>query len=153
MSILRGLCLTAALAVLLAGAYSTAASQTPSAAMDSSVSDAARGTARGYASTVKESTADNAAEDARYADTVLEDLKATYTYLDGVTVSIGTTPRGEQAVAYYTNGQILISPAHTASIDTILAHEIWHIIDWRDNGRLDWGEDLPPDNSSAYVAR
>jgi hypothetical protein len=25
-----------------------------------------------------------------------------------------------------------------------MAHEIWHIIDWRDNGRIDWGENVPP---------
>jgi hypothetical protein len=44
-----------------------------------------------------------------------------------------------------------VSPEHDATIDEILAHEIWHVIDWRDNGRLDWGEDLPPINSSDYL--
>ncbi len=39
------------------------------------------------------------------------------------------------------------------SIEKILAHEVWHVIDWRDNGRLDWGEDLPPANVAAYRSR
>jgi len=88
--------------------------------------------------------------EARQASEALAELAANYRYLDGVTVSVGTTPNGEQAVAYYTQGRILISRTHAFSVKTILEHEIWHVIDWRDNGRLDWGEDLPPDNFAAY---
>jgi hypothetical protein len=90
------------------------------------------------------------AEEAHAAE-VLGKLQATYRYLDDVTVSMGSTPENHQAIAYYTEGQIVISPAHTASIDKILAHEVWHVIDWRDNGRLDWGENLPPAEASDYL--
>jgi hypothetical protein len=91
------------------------------------------------------------ARDARRAQELLEESQATYRHLDGVTVTMGATPNGEQAVAYYTDGEIVISPTHEASIEDILSHEIWHVIDWRDNGGLDWGEDIPPDNSSDYL--
>ena len=76
-----------------------------------------------------------------------------YRYLDGVTVSLGQTPNGEEAVAYYTIGQILIDSDHTVTTQKILSHEIWHVIDWRDNGKIDWGEDLPPSNSADYLSR
>jgi len=58
-------------------------------------------------------------------------------------VSIGRTPGGYQAVCYFKSGRILVSPTHTASLRTIMNHEVWHIIDWRDNGRIDWGEAVP----------
>lgn len=86
----------------------------------------------------------------RRASEILTELKASHSHLDGVSVSIGTTPKGEEAVAYYTDGEIVINSTHSVDMETILAHEIWHIIDWRDNGRLDWGEDLPPLNASVY---
>ncbi len=66
---------------------------------------------------------------------------------------MGTTPRGEQAVAYYTEGRIVINRAHTVSIEKILDHEIWHVIDWRDNGRLDWQENLPPSNAQDFAKK
>ena len=93
----------------------------------------------------------NATDDQRLAEETLKTLQARYQYLDDVTVSMGTTPNDEQAVAYYTEGEIVISSDHVTGIETILAHEVWHVIDWRDNGRLDWGEDLPPHNSYTYV--
>ena len=101
--------------------------------------------------TATESVGD-AVGDTRRANELLDDLKAKYRNLDGVTVTLGVTPRGEQAVAYYTESRIVISRTHSVSIDKILAHEIWHIIDWRDNGQLDWSENLPPSNSSAYLS-
>jgi len=90
-------------------------------------------------------------DDAARAAEVLEGLAAEYRDLDGVTVVMGETPKGEEAVSYYTVGEIVIDRDHTVSIEKILAHEIWHVIDWRDNGRLDWGEDLPPTNKSDYA--
>jgi len=90
-------------------------------------------------------------DDAARAAEVLEGLAAEYRNLDGVTVVMGETPKGEEAVSYYTVGEIVIDRDHTVSIEKILAHEIWHVIDWRDNGRLDWGEDLPPTNKSDYA--
>ncbi len=89
--------------------------------------------------------------DVRLAGEALAEMKDTYAHLDGVTVSVGETPHGEQAVAYYTQGRILIDRDHTASIQRILAHEVWHVIDWRVNGKIDWGEQLPPSNADLYA--
>jgi len=93
--------------------------------------------------------ADQGADEAR-AQEILAQLAETYPSLEGVSVRIGDTPKDEEAVAYYTAGEIVIDRDHTVGIDRILAHEIWHVIDWRDNGRLDWGENLPPRNASDY---
>jgi hypothetical protein len=100
--------------------------------------------------TPKEASGDVEA-DAKLANEVFDELAAKYELLDGVKVVMGETPKGEEAVAYYTAGEIVIDRDHTVSIEKILAHEIWHVIDWRDNGRLDWGEDLPPVNQSDYL--
>lgn len=62
--------------------------------------------------------------------------------LKGTTVSFGNA-HGYQAIAFYSTGRIVISPTHRASLDRIIAHEVWHIIDWRDNHRIDWGENVP----------
>jgi hypothetical protein len=78
------------------------------------------------------------------ARAILAGLIAKYPILAGTTVTMGTTPGGYQAVAYYQSGRIIVSPTHTASLSTILNHEVWHIIDWRDNGQIDWGENIPP---------
>jgi hypothetical protein len=77
------------------------------------------------------------------AEAILAGLIKQYPILKGSTVSFGDA-QGYQAVCYYMSGRIVISPSHTASLGTILNHEIWHIIDWRDNGRIDWGENIPP---------
>jgi hypothetical protein len=82
-------------------------------------------------------------DDLATAKSVLASLQAKYRYLDGVTVRIDDTPKNYQAVAYMGRGIIVINPNHTASISTILKHEIWHIIDYRDNGTIDWGENVP----------
>jgi hypothetical protein len=87
---------------------------------------------------------------ARRSREVMSGLIGKYFHLDDVRVTFGTTPKGHEAVAYYTDGEIVVSSTHSVDVETILAHEIWHIIDWRDNGRLDWGEDLPPDNAADY---
>jgi hypothetical protein len=91
-------------------------------------------------------------EEAR-AQELIGRLSKAYRHLDGVTVRFAKTPKGEEAVAYYTDGEIVINTEHTVSIDEILAHEVWHIIDYRDNGQLDWGENLPPSDSSDYLSR
>lgn len=91
-----------------------------------------------------------ASADAEAARIVLERLSSEYRHLDGVVLTFGRTPGNKQAVAYYSEGKIVVSPDHATSIDAILAHEVWHIIDWRDNGQLDWGERLPPVNAYAY---
>lgn len=96
-------------------------------------------------------SADGLSVDAERAQAVLATLQAKYRHLDDLTVSIAPTPAGEQAVAYYTEGEIVISPDRSATIQRTLAHEIWHVIDWRDNGRLDWGENLPPTSAADYL--
>jgi hypothetical protein len=90
-------------------------------------------------------------DDGRLANRVFADLASRYRYLDHVTVVMGDTPRGEQAVAYYTESRIVISRRHYVKIDKILQHEMWHIVDWRDNGRIDWHEDVPPLDAAKYV--
>ncbi len=94
-----------------------------------------------------------ATRDARDAEAALDRLKSEYPLLSGVRVRIGSTPRGEEAVAYYARDEILIDSGHTVDVETILEHEIWHIIDWRDNGRIDWGEYVPPANHMDFSSR
>ena len=145
MSTLRASLLIAFFALLAAGMQSTAIAHTPSVPTRPSASP--------QLSDVDIVGVDSAAEGAaaRYATEVLGDLQSKYRYLGGVTVSLGSTPQGEQAIAYYTEGRIVISRTHTVDIATVLAHEIWHVIDWRDNGRIDWGENLPPFSASDYA--
>jgi putative cell wall-binding protein len=51
--------------------------------------------------------------------------------------------KGYQAITYYMSGKIVISPSHTADLTRIVNHEIYHVVDWRDNGKIDWGENIP----------
>jgi hypothetical protein len=77
------------------------------------------------------------------AQSILAGLIAAHPILAGTTVSIGDA-KGYQAISYYKSGRIVISATHTASLSRILNHEVWHVIDWRDNGVIDWGENIPP---------
>lgn len=77
------------------------------------------------------------------AQAILAGYIAKYPALAGASVSFGDA-RGYQAICYYKSGRIVISSTHTASLERIIGHEIWHILDWRDNGQIDWGENVPP---------
>lgn len=77
------------------------------------------------------------------AQSLLAGYIAQYPILAGSTVSFGDA-KGQQAISYPVSGRIVISPTHTRSVSAIITHEIWHIIDYRDNGVLDWGENIPP---------
>jgi hypothetical protein len=89
--------------------------------------------------------------DPALAQTILDGYKAQYPrYLGSATVEFGNA-MGYQAVSYYTIGRIVISPTHSASVQVIVAHEIWHIIDWQDNNAIDWGESIPPVNYATYA--
>ena len=144
MGTVRALVVAASLAALLVGLPSaTTIASDPTAAMAAASSSLSVGD--------KHAPGADVVSDTRQANEILGKLKATHRYLDDVTVTVGTTPRGEEAVAYYTSGEIVISRDHTVGIDKILGHEIWHVIDWRDNGQLDWKESLPPANSAAYL--
>ena len=144
MKILRALPVLAALAIPLVWVPTALA---PSAASATTVYSIPA------AQDSRDSATAQASDDAQLANDVLRELQAKYRHLEGVTVSVGETPNGAQAVAFYKDGQIVISSEHTTSIEAILAHEVWHVIDWRDNGQLDWGEDLPPGNSYTYLKR
>lgn len=85
----------------------------------------------------------SSASELAQAQSILAGYIAKYPILAGSTVTIGATPNNYQAVCYYKSGKIIINPNHTASLTTIIKHEIGHIIDWRDNGVIDWGENIP----------
>lgn len=76
------------------------------------------------------------------AQTLLDRLIVEHPILKGVTIEIGDAD-GHQGVAYPRAGRIVISPDHTALLTRIVAHEAGHILDYRDNGRIDWGENVP----------
>lgn len=62
---------------------------------------------------------------------------ARYPILRGVQVYIRDCPNNWQGVAYYKQGIILIDPDHTAPLERIIAHEVQHIIDWRQDNDID----------------
>ena len=132
-----------------ASAIATPRSQAPASAPLAAASPAPA-VAAGTGESVNQQPAEPRPAEEAHARKALAKLQAKYRYLDGVTVSVGSTPGDHQAIAYYTEGTIVISPEHTASIERIMAHEVWHVIDWRDNGRLDWGENLPPAEADDY---
>lgn len=102
-----------------------------------------RATSRSTASPARVDRSRTTASELQQARAILAGLIRKYPILAGTTVEFGDA-RGYQAVCYYRSGRIVISPNHTASLTRILNHEVWHIIDWRDNGRIDWGENVPP---------
>lgn len=122
---------------------STAPARVRSAATDSTI-------AADSTIPVKASNASDGTSNITRARAILAGLIARYPILKGTTVQFGDA-RGYQAIVYYKSGRIIISPNHTASLERILNHEIWHIIDWRDNGRIDWGERVPPPNASSFA--
>lgn len=95
------------------------------------------------AATTAAASKPSAGSELAQARAILAGLIRKHSILKGTTVTIGSTPGGYQAVAYYQSGRIVISPNHKASLTTILNHEVQHIIDWRDNGKIDWGEKVP----------
>jgi hypothetical protein len=84
------------------------------------------------------------------ASLILASRISTYPILEGSTVEFGDTGDNPEAICYYKSARIVINADHTVSLERIIDHEIWHIIDWRDNGKIDWGEDLPPANAAEY---
>lgn len=75
------------------------------------------------------------------AQAILDRLAAQHPILRGVTIEMGDA-EGYQAVAYPQEGRIVVSPDHTALLTRVIAHEAGHIVDYRDNGRIDWGENV-----------
>ncbi len=122
----------------------SAGSTRTTAKTDSKPSTNKKPASSGGSSAGSKDSEESAGDKLAQAQSILASLIAQHPILAGTTVSIGATPGGYQAVAYFKSGRILISPNHKASLSTILRHEIWHIIDWRDNNRIDWGENVPP---------
>jgi hypothetical protein len=87
-----------------------------------------------------------------YAEQLLAAQVAKYPMLAGTTIEFGDA-WGYQAVCEYCTGRIIVSKKHTASLAIIVIHEVWHVIDWRDNGHIDWKEAIPPKNAADYVGR
>ncbi len=84
------------------------------------------------------------------ARAILARYVSTYPILQGTTVEFGDSRGNPQAIVYYKSARIIINPNHTVSLERIIAHEIWHIIDWRDNGQINWGENVPPANANDF---
>jgi hypothetical protein len=58
--------------------------------------------------------------------------------LIGTNVYIKDCSNNWQACAFYQAGIILIDPDHKASLEEIISHECNHIIDWRQDGDIDY---------------
>lgn len=103
---------------------------------------ASKQTATRTASKTTASATASKSSELKQAQSILASYIAKYPILKGSTVTIGNA-KGYQAICYYRSGRIVISPTHTSSLTRIIRHEIGHIIDWRDNGVIDWGEKIP----------
>ncbi len=90
---------------------------------------AAEQAAAAEAAAAKEKTAQVAAAEEGDAWAILSGFG-----LDGVSLSYGDT-YGYEAIAYYKSGHIVINPNHTTSLYTLIAHEVDHIIAWRQSGK------------------
>jgi len=100
------------------------------------------GSAKSSSASSSGSSSSNSGSDLTKAQAILNRYIAKYPILAGSTVKFGDA-KGYQAICYYRSGRIVISPTHTASLERIIAHEVGHILDWRDNGVIDWGENIP----------
>ncbi len=121
--------------------YTAAATPKRATAIAPTVKSAKRMTVSRPTATVR--TASTSTGELATARRILAGYKAKYPILRGATVEFGNA-RGYQAISYYTSGRIVISRNHSASLSRIIGHEIWHVIDWRDNGKINWGERVPP---------
>lgn len=121
----------------------TAALTAPAAKSAAPVKALVASTAVKATGTTSVATKRTAGTEQAQAKAILAGLVAKYPILQGTTVTFGDA-RGYQAIALYKSGRIIINPNHTTSLSRILNHEVWHVIDWRDNGRIDWNENIPP---------
>lgn len=86
--------------------------------------------------TTKRRTRSSTSEQA-LARRILARYIARYPILRGVQVYIRDCPNNWQGCAYYKQGIILVDPDHTAPLEKIIAHEVQHIIDWRQDSDID----------------
>lgn len=73
------------------------------------------------------------------ANAILASIIAQYPILAGSVVYIRETPNGWEGCAYYKSGVILVSPYHTYPLSEIIWHEAMHILDYREDGKIDNG--------------
>lgn len=116
--------------------------QTAAAAAAASTAPAAAPAAQPAPEPAPAPAPEPAADEQAQAQALLNSFIAKYPILAGSTVSFGDA-KGRQAICYYQSGRIVISATHTASLSAIMSHEVGHILDWRDNGVIDWGESIP----------
>jgi hypothetical protein len=88
-------------------------------------------------STTTQSSSRSSTSEQALARRILARYIARYPILRGVQVYIRECPNNWQGCAYYKQGIILIDPDHTASLERIIAHEVQHIIDWRQDHDID----------------
>ncbi len=60
--------------------------------------------------------------------------------LKGTSIYIRDCPNSWQGCAFYELGIIWIDPDHKASLEQIIIHECNHIIDWREDGDIDYDD-------------
>lgn len=60
--------------------------------------------------------------------------------LVGTTIKIQECPNDWQACAWYKRGEIWVDPDHRAPLERIISHEVAHIIDWREDGDIDYND-------------
>ncbi len=71
---------------------------------------------------------------------ILAKYIARYPILKGTQIYVRQCPYNWQGCAYYKKGVILIDPDHTAPLEKIIAHEVRHIIDWREDHKIDYND-------------
>jgi hypothetical protein len=74
------------------------------------------------------------------AEEILAYYISRYPILQGVRIYVRDCPNNWEGCAYYTKGIILVDPDHRHSLEEIIAHEVKHIIDWREDGKIDYND-------------
>lgn len=102
--------------------------------MSYSSSSSSGGSSSGTFSTQR---AGSTVSEAALAQSILAGYISRYPILRGVQVYIRDCPNNWQGCAYYRQGIILIDPDHTAPLSSIIAHEVQHILDYRQDNDID----------------
>lgn len=89
------------------------------------------------------STTPGSTDDLRFAQSVINYYITACPILTGTVAEFGDT-YGYQAISLGASKKIRLNPNHTVDTRVLIDHEIWHIYDYVDNGRMDWGESVPP---------
>lgn len=76
----------------------------------------------------------------RRAEQILSYYIKKYPILAGVKIYVRDCPNNWEGCAYYTKGIILVDPDHKHTLEEIIAHEVRHIIDWREDNKIDYND-------------